>query len=178
MTAVDKVIELRRANSCATLEQIGNRAGVTRQRVSQILLKAGLTTRHYIQDYLCIVCGAAIKTSYGYKRKGLFCSQKCRSEYHTVTVECEICGKQVKRLISRVLSYPGNPNRHNHIFCGRKCWETWAAKNAGFGNKYRKVPKDTGATIRTIYQTGVPLPTIAKDIGISLGYAYKLKGKN
>ena len=42
-----KVIRIRMANPCATLQQIGDEVGVSRERVRQILSRAKLPTSHY-----------------------------------------------------------------------------------------------------------------------------------
>ena len=77
----------RLKNPCATLQQIGNDIGITRERVRQILSEEGLNTSAWKQTYYCLNCDKEIATG----RK--FCSKRCDSDYTRIQIECPVCGK-------------------------------------------------------------------------------------
>ena len=120
----DKIIALRWTNPCLTLQAIGDQVGVSRERVRQILKRTGLPTKHYKQTYTCIVCRNII-THCGNK---YFCSQKCRMKYHRIPVECNYCGKIIKRRISEILHYSDKIQR-NYSYCNRTCFGKWLGYN-------------------------------------------------
>ena len=98
------VIRLRKGNPCMTLKQIGDRVGVTRERVRQVLSRAGLPTRALVSPklrYECPGCGKLLlgpmffcafcesrvlwteRAQKARVRRGLkhvFCSLKCLSK--------------------------------------------------------------------------------------------------
>ena len=57
MTVRDLVIQERTAYPCATLQQIADKYGITKERVRQILASANLATRHRKPGYICNNCG-------------------------------------------------------------------------------------------------------------------------
>ncbi len=50
-------IAIRKANPCASEQAVANKIGISRQRVHQHLVKAGLPTHHYIYKKKCLECG-------------------------------------------------------------------------------------------------------------------------
>ena len=76
-------IQERITNPCATLETIGGKAGVTKERVRQILKGHGLPTIHWKPkkpEYICFNCGIITH------RKSSLCSPKCWHEYYNATI--------------------------------------------------------------------------------------------
>ncbi len=130
------VVEARNENPCATLQQIGNKFGVTRERVRQILKRDGLETRHFRQHYLCNHCRKVIIGNRGLKPK--FCSRVCRSKYYDVELICDGCGKSFIRKIHNIriaLRRPMGGKEEKLWFCGYGCHGLWLAENYGF-NKF------------------------------------------
>lgn len=134
------IIRARRDNPCATLAEIGTRYSITRERVRQVLSKAGKPTRAYHQTYLCIRCGKDIG-----RVEGLFCSQQCRHDYGHIKIACTYCGKlreySVKDLIWRIKH---GQHSHNLFFCSKHCQGKWFAEIHGFIAH----PENTGVNIR------------------------------
>ena len=94
------VIETRIKNPCATLDEVGVKFGVTRERIRQILKKHGEPTMHFIQTYLCIQCGKDM----GNKKK-LFCDPECYHKYTHMKIACVWCGTLKEYRISYLLIY-------------------------------------------------------------------------
>jgi hypothetical protein len=118
MSVQQLVVRERHNNPCATLKQIADKYGVTKERVRQILSAADLPTRHWKQGYICNSCGREFYPAYGHSK--LFCGTDCRKEYGLVTVECEACGKLYQmsyfELIRKVVKLG-----QRHFYCSRRC---------------------------------------------------------
>ncbi len=122
----DHVVRIRRANPCATLQEIGDKCGVTREAVRQLLTKAGLPTKGFRQQYLCCVCGGLISDRVRRSSHSPFCSPECYHKYHNVEMVCGYCGKTVERRVSDILVYPTRRNSDKcHSFCSRTCYQVW-----------------------------------------------------
>jgi len=118
-----KVVGLREQYPCMTLQQIGDKTNLSRERVRQILSKSNRPTIHFKQKYICNNCENIIKNHVS--RFPLFCDSKCRDEYRLkhptkVTVICEQCGKSSIRYLSRLLK-----PKSGYSFCNRHCHATW-----------------------------------------------------
>lgn len=135
MGARSLVISERLASPCATLETIGKKTGVTRQRVDQILKDEGLPTRHQRQTWLCNYCRKVMS------RNRLFCSTECFHEYHYVWLACEECGCLFSRKLSQVRHTLTNPHGSGDkalFFCTKRCKSRHAGKYYGIGSGYQK----------------------------------------
>lgn len=112
-----KIVNMRKINPCATLEQIGIKNNVSRERVRQILDKANLPTRHYIKRtlYTCLNCGKETTNKHG------FCSLLCRKAYNTITLVCDGCGRLFPRKKADVLTHNEDRGYKGHCFCSHKC---------------------------------------------------------
>jgi len=123
-------IRARRNNPCATLQRIGDRFGITRERVRQILKEAGKSTVSWRPTYICQNCG---KEMLGNNRQvKTFCSKKCWIDYHQVPIECEMCGEIFYVRQSIVLS---KHKSHNPRFCSNTCQGKWLGENYGKGKQ-------------------------------------------
>lgn len=168
------IIRVRSNNPCATLQEIGDRFGITRERVRQILKEAGEQTRAYVQTYLCYHCGKNLG-----RRKKVFCNKQCQHDYYHMRVPCEICG-QLSEYSIAVLAWRVKHMKHKQklFFCSRVCHGKWLAANYGFtvypehatGRPkkwdYSKVydlrdSKGWGA-IKIGRALGMPVPTVSK----------------
>ncbi len=135
------VIEIRKVNPCALLKDIGDKVGVTRERVRQILKRANLPTRHYIIKRHCAKCGVPVAGGVKY------CA-KCHHELHHVKLICDTCGIMFERKLSHILAYPSRMNKRNStlnmkqvgIFCTKKCFGKWAGNHFGFKTHPENIP--------------------------------------
>ena len=128
---MEKLAKIRWTNPCATLQEMGNRLGVSRERIRQMLNKMELPTRHYTDKKMvgCLECGNPIEE--GKK----FCDRKCQNAYNKILVTCNQCGKLIERIPSVVIfterrvrmGYKGN------FYCDRKCFGRWFGENYGRG---------------------------------------------
>ena len=79
------VIETRKRNPCATLQQIGDKFGVSRERIRQILepygFPKGITIRRKVAGHspICPICG-------GKKVQNAKFCRSCYHEQHWVTL--------------------------------------------------------------------------------------------
>ena len=111
VTASHMAIQIRRDNPCATLQQIGDRLGISRERVRQVLVAASLPTHHYKQKHqvACLQCGRTTT----HRR---YCSMKCRYEYTHIWLECPQCHKMFRRPQTGLIHHPTEQN-----YCSRQC---------------------------------------------------------
>ena len=127
----DKLAKMRWMNPCATLQDMGDHFGITKERVRQVLNEMNLPTRHFSEKKMvsCLQCGNPI-------REGKeFCNRECQNIYNTILITCSQCGKLMKRKAcqtllteSRIkLGYKGN------FFCSKRCQGFWLAEKHGYG---------------------------------------------
>ena len=143
MKKLDKgnVIIARTNNPCATLQEIGNCFGVTRERIRQILSQAGSPAPAYRQTYLCIHCGKDVGT----RKTRLFCNRQCRHDYTHTQIACSHCGKLREYGIKDVVWQIEHGGRSGELFfCSKQCQGAWLAENHGFG----KHPENRSAEIK------------------------------
>lgn len=147
----ESVLEMRTKNPCATLQTIGDKVGVSRERVRQILKRDGLKTKATSKRkvYLCLNCGKELD---GQRKK--FCSRTCQYEYGHPLVECVECHKLFRVRIAQLL-------RYERSFCSRECHGRWMGKKFGKG-------KDTKhyRSISDLYLQGVPYKSISEQLNI------------
>jgi len=92
-----EIIEYRKNNPCLTLQQVGNKYGISRERVRQILKRAKEKTTNYYYRGLhqvAVVCSQCGKTFYlkeydlidrenrASKTGGRFCSNSCAAKWN------------------------------------------------------------------------------------------------
>ncbi|OGZ98718.1 MAG: hypothetical protein A3C07_00320 [Candidatus Sungbacteria bacterium RIFCSPHIGHO2_02_FULL_47_11] len=141
-TKVDnqKVVDLRLEHSDYSCAKIGREIGLARERVRQILKKAGRFTR--VSCY-CYFCGQAFRqkelraTSVIVKRgngrigKRIFQCISCarrRKKERWVTLECEVCHKKFERRRSKVQQAIKLGYRHTR--CSDRCKGLWLKLNS------------------------------------------------
>ena len=127
------VKKTREANPCATLQQIGDKYGVTREWVRQILSQEGLPTAAIIEKHLiyCLNCGKETSTP-------KFCNLDCFSAYHHIEVVCSQCDKLFPLRRSTLIAHVKR-NTSGLLFCSMRCQGKWASKNYGWGRKKKEV---------------------------------------
>lgn len=110
------------------LTAIGEKFGVTRERVRQIANKIGITGRlSRVTVTVCSSCGKPLRHP---NTKGI--CKDCR----WVELPCGNCEQPVRRLASSLASRFGTSTNYGtymgRVFCNRKCLGSWCAKNHGF----------------------------------------------
>ncbi len=129
-TAVDRILEINRRYPCLYLQEIGDKVGVSRERVRQVLVKAGITERGKQKRgcfYTCNDCGIL------YRFNGQCSRNYCRDCYpkhrldHWATLVCEVCGTDFRRRIHEVRAAFCKLG-YEHIFCGKPCQGVWLGK--------------------------------------------------
>ncbi len=119
LSTKERIIHAREKHPCAHLQDIGDRVGVTREYVRQVLQKSNKPTRAYHQIYLCNFCGDVIP-----KPNKLFCNKFCEHNYHAfliLTLKCDYCGE----IFTRPNHVRMDIVRKNHTFCNRRCYHQW-----------------------------------------------------
>ena len=126
------IIQARISNPCATLEGIAQQVNLTRERVRQVLKKAGLPTRGYVQRYVCLNCGKVKK------KNSPYCNKKCRHEYTHIKVACIQCGVLTEHNAKNLLWQIEHKRRStDKYFCSHQCQGRWLGENYGFQPGYR-----------------------------------------
>jgi len=115
---------LRIENPCFTLQEIGNRAGITREAVRLILKGSDLETKSGNFGKKTIkVCETCNRIYRSISPESKYCSRGCYYKDRRVIVDCLECGKPMEKLISSVLLYPGYEDKYTNrgCFCNRSC---------------------------------------------------------
>jgi len=110
----EAIVAYRLSNPCLTLQSVGDKFGITREGIRQILKKYNVRTRHFTPPKVCANCGTHIK-------QGKYCSE-CSHKLHYVTVCCNGCGKMFEKRISDILSYQSSKN-YNNYYCSMDCYK-------------------------------------------------------
>ncbi len=113
-----EIAKMRHDNPCLTLQQIGNKYGISRERVRQVLAKQGAITKHYHEKilYTCLNCGKVTPNKSG------ICSKKCKTDYNQITLICDNCGKLFNRVKNDIIRASNNENYKGHQFCNNTCF--------------------------------------------------------
>ena len=101
----------------ATLREIGENFGVSRQYVHRVLTHAGVPTmRAKMQRYtVCKVCDQKVEKSLAKTHIG-----KCHGEYYFISVHCHNCNASwsMRRGVFKQKLQRGD----RHIYCSRECY--------------------------------------------------------
>jgi len=127
------IIALRQANGLLTLKEIGDRVGVTHERVRQILKRAGLPTRGINPNAVfCAKCQRKLMR----RPKDSLC-RPCHMKAlgRPATLPCGTCGKDIPMTPARwsnhkrylKLGFPGN------VYCDRTCRNKSDSLSKGYG---------------------------------------------
>jgi len=115
-----------------TLERIGQRFGVTKERARQVLQACGVNTdgRHRTREQrICKICGrgySVLKSDRTFRSRGI-CSQKCWRPKLFVGVTCSECGHKM-----RIPERRFKVNTSGLFFCNRICQGRYAGRHYGF----------------------------------------------
>ena len=112
-----------------TASAIARGAGVSRERVRQLLIRLGLPTRKpRIPISQCRHCQAPL-----YTRRAQFCSRDCNTQSRLMVLTCNTCQQTFQR---RKLVHLHNLNLgYHHIWCSKSCQGRW------LGNIRAKQPR-------------------------------------
>ena len=130
----DLVVYLRELSPCMTLAQIGDKVGLTRERVRQLLKVSGLSTAAYRPPppmVECLNCGKPTIHK-------MFCSSHCRWDYAHPLVECSECHHLFRRAKSQLsIKKPGEK-----LFCSQYCLGKYVGREFGFRrHPENRIPK-------------------------------------
>lgn len=136
---MNKVCVLREQNPCMSLIEIANTVGISKQRVSKILMANNLptcsTNRIGLITSNCLYCGKEfIRFLYSKEKvKGIlptYCSRRCSSMHCRVTLICDHCGKVYDVPQSNIIA---NYKRYNpkHFFYSRECCKKYKSTHKG-----------------------------------------------
>jgi hypothetical protein len=135
------VIKKRELNPCATIQQIGDEFGISRERVRQILASENLPTRHWVQRrFICNNCGMTFTRARNKSR--IFCSAKCKKEYYHATLRCDACGQLYS--IPYFLVQGCIRLGCQHFYCSASCSKRTIGKEFGFAAH----PENTGTRFK------------------------------
>ena len=174
--AREHTIKLRKRNPCMTLQDIGDKCGVTKERVRQILQSEGMETKHIDNrtKYYCSRCGKRIFGPYirndGIKMPRKLCNT-CYDEWHHVKVTCSVCGKEFE-IKTGVLMARLRRSKSKEIICSIACRNKAKCK---YDHLFRPVARDNanGMSVRSSFiKYGIPLgyQNILTKRMIKLGY--------
>ena len=135
-----QALALRSQNPQLRATEIASRTGVSRERVRQILKKAGLPTK-FVSDpglYCCNSCGKRL--AYRINKFGL-CLACLKASRHALvykTFICEICGLPFERRMAEVRSAKKYGRRIR--WCARACQGKAFGKSARRGRREQPQP--------------------------------------
>ena len=111
-------MRLRKTQPCATLQQIADSVGVSRQRVHQILSSAGVATRKKRTSLrpLCAREGCPNRLD---SKHRVYCSMGCRDLDKHISVSCSWCGKLFPMLASSLIWKIANGQKY--FSCSNEC---------------------------------------------------------
>jgi hypothetical protein len=182
-----QVINIREKNLCATLQTIGDKVGVSRERVRQILDSENKPTRHWKPKHYCQRCGKELVPIHSNSSvcRNKYCSKECKTPIIQVT--CSNCRKLFPKREMEVIWWTNSENRQ-FFFCSNKCRGIYSGEHFGFKihpenswgvkNKGKsKYSADVRKTTVTLKKNGASLGYISKSLLIPSGSVYGLYKK-
>ena len=120
-----KIVRWATENPCSTMEEIGRYYGITRERVRQIIAKAGAHKQHSgtASSKRCGQCHARLWSG----NKSGFCSS-CRGWGLRVTVVCDGCGEPFERRAKALTERVNDPRYKGRYFCSGPCAHQFQGK--------------------------------------------------
>ena len=172
----EHAIKLREKSPCMTLQAIGDKCGVSKERVRQILQSEGMETKHLDTKtkYYCSRCGKRIKGTStrkdGTKVPRQLC-QNCYDEWHHTKVTCSVCGKEFE-MRTGVLMTRLRRSKSKQIICSSACRGKAKCK---YDHLFSPMARDNanGMSVRSSFiKYGIPLgyQKILTQRMIKLGY--------
>lgn len=174
MVNKEALIKFRKRNPCLSLRVVGDKFGITGERVRQILKRGNAPTKSIRRPkYTCTNCGIKIK-----KNKSGFCYKCYKEEHSPVMVACQYCGKLITKQRNLVL-------KQQYGFCSRKCLGKFAAEHYGWkihpenrqiGRAPLKYKQEYLNAIHNLMATGMTIHAVMVKLNIPVGnHAYLKK---
>jgi len=115
MSSRAQILTMVSKNSSLRPAEIAREIGLSRERVRQIMLTLGLTTRQpRVPKKLCPTCSAPI-----YTNNKKHCSRPCQIASKYITLVCDQCDTKFRR---RKVSYARSLMReYKHTWCSKEC---------------------------------------------------------
>lgn len=115
MSSRAQILTMVSKNSSLRPVEIARELGISRERVRQIMMKLGLTTRQpRMPKKLCPTCSAPI-----YRQNKMHCSRQCQVDSKYITLVCNECDSTFQR---RKVVYARNITRgYRHTWCSKEC---------------------------------------------------------
>ena len=117
MSTRSEAIALKESEPYLTLPEIGQRLGVSKQRIFRILKNEGLPTRGVYQRKRLIYYPVCHNPT---PNKQAVCPGKCKDEIKFILVECEFCHVKFNRK-KRIIK-DSYKRGYLHIFCSKSCY--------------------------------------------------------
>ena len=177
------IVEAKLAEPSITLQALGDRFGLTRERIRQILITEGIITRRVLKTKDCKYCGQAFieRDAFKAKQSTTYCSPECRTNAHRVYLICDTCDTLYFLKASdyrgrqRYQRFDSDSNGVTSNYCSIKC------RGEGAGKKLRKASEEgRGFTYDWTWgksKDGVSIKikkAIAKECNISVSYLYHM----
>ena len=170
------IVQIKLDNPDITLQALGDKFNLTRERIRQVLISEGFITHRKPKTQDCKYCSKSFIVIEHQKNKLsiAYCSQRCKEDAHRVYLNCATCEKQYFLGSSE---YRGRKRykEHGNNYCSVKC--------RGIGtSKTLKKRKDAGVGVGFEWgwgrsKDGISTKrkeAIAKECGISLNYLYHM----
>jgi len=113
---IAEILQERYENRYATLREIGDKFGVTRQYVYQVLKQENVPTLRLKKEKfrICKVCDQRVENSLAKVHQG-----KCHGEYYFKLIHCDNCF--AKWHMKRGIIMQKIRRQDKHIYCSREC---------------------------------------------------------
>jgi hypothetical protein len=123
------IVDYRLNNPCLTLQAIGNKFGLSRERVRQLLARANVKTSNYLWDKKtrCIICGKRSSGCHQFRM-----CRECYTKQHYITLICAMCNKPFEVQQWTIL----HPDEKRHRkFCSRQCFNKYRVLKSHLTNQ-------------------------------------------
>lgn len=175
-----QAIALRKSSPCLTAKEIGDKLGVSRERIRQILKRDSLPTLRYVSKVYCANCGKRLL----HGNKTGYC-KKCLPIIHSVPLVCDNCGKLFIRSQTEVIRDAKDSRYTGRVFCSKQCQGSYAGKRYGFAVH----PENAGiskqrdyspiiATSKQLRQQGYSYSAIANSLNLNDRTLYWILASN
>ena len=171
------IVQMKLENPSITLQALGDRFNLTRERIRQILISEGFITHRKLKTRDCLYCSATfvVQDRINAGLSLTYCSKECKTDSHRVYLNCKSCGKQYFLGAS---AYRGRQRYHSlsvNNYCSIKC------RGIGVAKLLRN-NRDAGEGVSFDWgwgrsKDGISLKkkkAIADECGISLSYLYHM----
>ena len=143
MSARQALLQLHHDNPCLSGQKLGDKLGISRERVRQILNEYGIHLSQRRQRPLCRLCYQPLS-----RDATLDTCPNCRKALQMVLLPCDSCGKLLERRFQEASQSLTSPRYKGHFFHSRLCYGKWFAANYGFKSPHETEAQRECYTIR------------------------------